>query len=222
MKILIVEDEVIIANSLKKNFLEEGYWVEIASDGEIALDFISKNYYDIILLDWRIPKLTGIQVCKKLRCNGFNRPIILVTALSDISNKIEALNFGADDYITKPFSFDELHARILAVNRRYNSQSKFYLIDNIELNLITRTLQNEKITIKLPDKEFDLLKYFIENKGQILNKERLCKDVWQLPFTPDTNLVEVTVKNLRKKIESLSNKKFIQTVYAEGYIYISE
>lgn len=119
MQILIVEDDEQIASSLKKNLLVEGHSALIAGDGEDALKKISKIEFTAILLDWRIPKLTGIEVCKRIRENGINTPIILLTALSDISNKIEALNAGADDYITKPFSFDEVMARLNAVVRRF-------------------------------------------------------------------------------------------------------
>ncbi len=207
---------------LKKNFYEEGHEPTIAHDGQHALELVSEENFDVILLDWRMPKKSGIEVCKILRKSGFSKPIILLTALSDISNKIEALNLGADDYITKPFSFDEVMARILAVERRYNSFSRTVVFDNIELNLFTRILKINSEKIKLSEKEFDLLKYFIENKGQILNKERLCRDVWELPFTPDTNTVEVTIKNLRKKLEEDTDKKFIRTIYGEGYLFIAD
>lgn len=222
MKILIAEDEKTIANSLNKNFIEEGDEPTIASDGEKALKLLSEENFDIVILDWRMPKLSGIEVCKKLRKSGFSKPIILLTALSEISNKIEALNFGADDYITKPFSFDELLARITAVNRRYNSVSRTVEFDGVELNLFTRILTINNEDIKLSEKEFELLKYFIDNKEKILNKEQLCKNVWNLPFTPDTNIVEVTIKNLRKKLESDSDKRYIQTVYGEGYLFITD
>lgn len=220
MKILIAEDEKSIANSLTKNFIDEGYEPIIAENGQKALKLVSENDFDVVLLDWRMPKLSGIEVCKTLRESNFNKPIILLTALSDISNKIEALNIGADDYITKPFSFDEVLARIEAVNRRYNSSSRNISFDSNELNLFTRMLKTSDDNIKLSEKEFDLLKYFLEHQEQILNKEQLCRDVWHLPFTPDTNIVEVTMKNLRKKLESGSEKKYIQTVYGEGYIFI--
>ena len=141
MKILIAEDEKSIANSLTKNFIDEGYEPIIAENGQKALKLVSENDFDVVLLDWRMHKLSGIEVCKTLRESNFNKPIILLTALSDISNKIEALNIGADDYITKPFSFDEVLARIEAVNRRYNSFSRNISFDSNELNLFTRMLK---------------------------------------------------------------------------------
>lgn len=220
MKILIAEDDEFIANSLKKNFIEEGFEVDIAVDGKIAYNLILEKSFDIVLLDWRMPNLSGIQLCGKLRKEGYNKPIILLTALSDVANKIEALNLGAYDYITKPFSFDEILARINAINRRYQNITSVISFDDITLNPFTRVLKNNVENIKLTEKEFDLLKYFYDNKGQILSKEILCKDVWQLPFTPDTNLVEVTVKNLRKKLESTTAKKYIQTIYGEGYLFL--
>ncbi len=222
MKILIAEDEQPIANSLKKNFEEEGHTAIIAQDGEIALEQISQSDFDILLLDWRMPKVTGIEVCERLRTSGYTKAIILLTALSDISNKVEALNIGADDYITKPFSFDEVMARIQAVSRRYNTVSRTVSFNQFTLNLFTRILETPTGKIKLSEKEFELLKYFIDNKGLILSKDQLCHDVWELPFTPDTNIVEVTVKNLRKKIEEESDKKFIKTIYGEGYLFIAD
>ncbi len=220
MRILIAEDEKQIANSLKKNFADEGHSAEIAENGKEAIDQISKNSFDVLLLDWRMPELTGLEVCKSLRKAGYNKPIILLTALSDVKNKVEALNYGADDYITKPFSFDEVMARINAVVRRYESVSTFLEFDEFKLDLIAHTLVTPHGKIKLPEKEFELLKYFLENSGVILNKERLCRDVWELPFTPSTNLVEVTIKNLRSKLEELTGKKFIKTIYGEGYLFI--
>ena len=222
MKILIAEDEKSIANSLRKNFIEEGHDAIIAEDGEIALNLISKNEFDTILLDWRMPKLTGIEVCDKLRKSGFKKAIILITALSDISNKIEALNMGADDYITKPFSFEEVTARINAVLRRYNSFSPIIKCKDFEINILTRILSIKNENIKLSDKEFELLKYFLDHKGQIISKDTLSKDVWNLSFTPETNFVEVTLKNLRKKLEDNSKNKYIKTVYGEGYIFLDD
>lgn len=222
MKILIAEDEQIIANSLIKNFKEEGYSTVYCRNGNEVLTQIPQNNFDVVLLDWRMPNMTGIEVCNQLRKSGYNKPIILLTALSEISNKIEALNLGADDYITKPFSFEELLARIHAVCRRYSSASRTVEFDNMELNMFTRIIKTKNQSIKLSEKEFDLLKYFLDNKGQILNKDKLCKDVWKLPFMPGTNIVEVTVKNLRKKLESDSDKRYIQTIYGEGYLFITE
>ena len=220
MKILIAEDDESIANSLKKNLISEGYEVIIVNNGQTALDTVVKEEFDLIILDWRMPKKTGYEVCQEIRKSGSKIPIVLLTALSEISNKIDALNIGADDYITKPFSFEEVLARIKAVTRRYKTASNFIEFDNLSLNLFTRELQTPNELIKLPEKEFDLLKYFLNNKGIIISKESLSQNVWKLQFSSGTNVIEATVKNLRKKLEDATSKKFIKTIYGEGYLFI--
>lgn len=222
MQILIAEDEKEIAHSLKKSLIEAGHEPTIAHDGEKAIHLLNKHEFDLMLLDWRMPKISGLKAIKMLRADGNNIPIILITALNDISNKVEALNCGADDYITKPFSFEEVLARIMSVYRRYNSQRNKLFFDEFELDIASRTLTFPEGKLKLPEKEFELLKFFITNKNSIINKEVLAKEVWQLPFYPTTNYIEATVKNLRKKLEEISPKKFIKTVYGEGYIFVTD
>lgn len=222
MEILIAEDEIRIAESLKKNFLQAGHHALIAKDGEETLSIMEKIQFDVLLLDWRMPKLSGLEVCRKIRSTGSGIPIILLTALTDISNKVEALDAGADDYITKPFSFDEVMARINAVARRYKSSVSTITFGDNTLNLITRVITTPKAQIKLTDKEFDLLKFFLDNKGTIISKETICEKVWDLPFTPQTNIVEAAVKNLRKKLEESIEQKFIKTIYGEGYIFFGD
>jgi len=221
MEILIAEDDEQIANSLKKNFTEEGNYVMIAQDGEEALKFLNSIFFDVILLDWRMPKLSGIEVCRSIRQAGNKTPIILLTALSEVKNKVEALNLGADDYITKPFSFDELAARIAAVIRRYQSNTNELIIKDMALDLIERKVNTPRGEIHLTSKEFDLLRYFIIHKGSIMSKEDICREVWGLDFVPSTNIIEATVKNLRKKIENNKGKFLIKSIYGEGYLFIS-
>ena len=222
MNILIAEDEKQIAEPLRKHFLEEGHNVIIAINGYEALRLLDQLQFDVILLDWRMPGVSGIEVCRTIRGKEINTPVILLTALSGVANKIEALNTGADDYLTKPFSFEELMARINAVTRRYFNTTDVLMYQNLELNLITRkvsTSSNERI--KLTDKEFDLFKILILNRGVILGKDELCRKVWELTFTPQTNICEATIKNLRKKLEEVTGKKFIKTIYGEGYTLIA-
>lgn len=222
MNVLIAEDDIPLANSLRKSFLEEGHQAYIASNGEDVLRFITQNSFDAIILDWKMPKLTGIEVLKYLRENGNKTPIILLTALSRVSSKIEALELGADDYVTKPFSFEELLARIKAVVRRSKTNGDKLIFEGLSLDLITRKVICESgVEIRLTDKEFELLKYLIENKGSIINKEELCHAVWELNFVPSTNICEATIKNLRKKIEEITGKKIIRNVYGEGYTLIA-
>jgi DNA-binding response OmpR family regulator len=195
----------------------------VAEDGQQVLNLLEKVQFDVIILDWKMPKLSGLEACRKIREKGNATPILLLTALTQVSNKIEALNAGADDYLTKPFSFDELYARVKAIRRRFNLEREFLEYDNFTVNLIDRRVElNNGNQINLTDKEFDLLKYFIMNKGSILDKDNLCKNVWGLGFTPKTNICEVTVKNLRKKLEEFTEKKIIKTIYGEGYILIAD
>lgn len=222
MEILIAEDDEQIANSLKKNFTEDGNHVMIAKDGEEAIRFSNSIFFDVILLDWRMPKLSGIEVCCQIRKSGNKVPVILLTALSQVKNKIEALNLGADDYITKPFSFTELAARINAVIRRYQSNANELNFNNLTLNLIERSVNTPHGEIYLTSKEFDLLRYFILHKGSIMSKENICKEVWGLDFIPSTNIVEVAVKNLRRKISRNNDKSMIKSIYGEGYLFIAE
>ena len=222
MEILIAEDDEQIANSLKKNFTEEGNHVMIAKDGEEAIRFSNSIFFDVILLDWRMPKVSGIEVCRYIRESGNKVPIILLTALSQVKNKVEALNLGADDYVTKPFSFDELNARITAVVRRYQSNTNELIFNDITLELIERKVNTPRGEIYLSGKEFDLLRYFILHKGTIMSKENICKEVWSMDFVPSTNIVEATVKNLRKKLEDNTGKNLIKSIYGEGYLFITE
>lgn len=223
MRILIAEDEVQIAESLKKNFIDEGHSVSIAADGSEALKLIDSINYDVVLLDWKMPKVTGLEVCKKIRVNNYHVPVILITALGDISNKVEALNAGADDYITKPFSFEEVYARVNAVVRRSLKNSDYMEYEDLKLDLNKRkVITSSDKEIHLSDKEFDLFKYMIVNKGEIVSKDNLCKAVWDLNFTPQTNICEATVKNIRKKLEEITGRKYIKNIYGEGYILIAE
>jgi DNA-binding response OmpR family regulator len=221
MKILIVEDEKKIADSLRKNFNDEGFDTAVCYNGADALETISKDKFDLLLLDWRLPEVSGVEVCKRIRSANNRTPIILLTALSNVSNKVEALNCGADDYITKPFSFEEVLARVNAIIRRFKYLNNIIEFENMSLNLITHILETESEPVKLPEMEFELLKYFLENGNQIISKETLSEDVWKLKYTPTTNVVEVTVKNLRKKLEEYSENKLIKTVYGEGYLFIT-
>ncbi len=222
MEILIAEDDEQIANSLKKNLAEEGHHIMVVHDGQKALRSTDSILFDVIILDWRMPKVTGVEVCKHLRNSGNKVPVILLTALSQVANKVEALQLGADDYITKPFSFDELKARIEAVVRRYQTNEKELIVANLKLDLLSRKVSTPFGEISLTGKEYDLLKYFILHKGSIIGKEELTKSVWELNYSSGTNVIEVTIKNLREKLEEKLGKKLIKSVYGEGYIFIPE
>lgn len=222
MKILIAEDEKPIANSLKKNLDLEGFESVIVYDGQAAMHELLNSNYDLLLADWRMPKKNGYELCVELRNAGNSIPIVLLTALSDVSNKVDALNAGADDYITKPFSIEEVIARIDAVLRRSHATESKINCKIFTLNLVTHSIELEDRIVKLSEKEFELLNYLVVNKGTVLNKDKIIEKVWGLSFSPPTNFVEVTIKNLRKKIEELTNLKCIKTIYGEGYVFMGE
>lgn len=222
MRVLVAEDEADIAHSLKKSLEAENCRADIAGDGEIALEMLAKNDYDVLLLDWRMPKVSGLEVCRELRSRGSSIPIILLTALMDVSNKIEAFNVGADDYITKPFAFAEVLARLQAVLRRSKTGQNILSVGQLTLDLINHEVSNNGPCLKLPQMEFELLKYLAENRRKILKKEQLARAVWHLAFLPNTNFIEATVKNLRKKLEAIGAPNYIRTIYGEGYSLIDD
>ncbi len=223
MHILIAEDEQSLAHSLQKSFQAEGFKASVVYDGQEVLDFLENDdSVDIILLDWRMPKKNGYEVCKTLRAQGNKTPILLLTALNDISNKVEALNAGADDYITKPFAFKELIARVNAVLRRVQNSKESLKFGQCVLNIVNHEIRSPRGQIKLSEKEFELLYYFAQHKNSIITREQIAKDIWNLNFLPTTNFIEATIKNLRKKLAEITDCHHIKTVYGEGYTFIEE
>ena len=220
MQILIVEDEEKIANFLRRGLLEESYAVDIASDGENALYKIFINEYDLIILDLLIPKVDGITVCRKIREVNANIPILVLTAKDAIEDKVEALDAGADDYMTKPFSFSEFLARVRALIRRGKKADPTVLkIANLSLDPSTRTAKREGKTIILTTREYALLEYFMRNSNRILSKSELLEHVWDYNYAGLSNILETYIKYLRKKIKVHSNdKELIYTMRGSGYI----
>ncbi len=220
MQILIVEDEPKIANFVRRGLLEESYVVDIAKDGEEALYKAEINSYDLILLDLMIPKVSGIEVCQKIRQQNTKVPIIILTAKDSIEDKVIGLDAGADDYLTKPFSFDELTARIRAILRRGTKADPTILrIDNLSLDPATKTAQRGQSKITLTTKEYALLEYFMRHPSRILTKTELLEHVWDYNYDGLSNIVETYIKYLRKKLKvSSSEKELIHTLRGSGYI----
>ncbi len=222
MHILIAEDEKSLALSLQKSLIAEGFEASVVYDGKAVFEFLKQTQPDLIILDWRMPYITGYEVCATLRKQGNYVPIILLTALSDISNKIDALNAGADDYITKPFAFKELLARINAIFRRTSTPKGLIKFGSCSLDIINHELRSDIGRLKLSEKEFELLYYLIQHKNSIITREQIARDVWNLDFLPATNFIEATIKNLRKKLMEVTHCNQIKTVYGEGYTFIEE
>lgn len=224
-KILIVEDEPSMRLGLKDNLEFESYEVEIAEDGQIALEKVAANSYDLILLDVMLPKISGFDVCKQLRKEGNATPVILLTAKGEEIDKVLGLELGADDYITKPFSLRELLARIKAVLRRTESNTKplgsMLKIGKLDVNFETYNAFNEGKPVQMSHKEFEVLHYLWQKKNNTVPREDLLKNIWGEDVYITTRTIDNFILKLRQKIEADSNHpKIILTVHGIGYKFI--
>jgi len=221
MKVLVVEDEHKIANSIKKGLELESFVVDLAYDGQTALDLASQEDYDVIVLDLMIPKINGLDVCQKLRKEyKIHTPILILTAKSQLDDKVTGLNSGADDYLVKPFAFTELTARIKALTRRPKEILNTTLkIADLTLNTNSYQIKRSSKQITLSKKEFDLLEYLIRHQGKIFNKDHLINHVWDYNANILPNTVEVYIGYLRKKIDKPFPTKppLIHTIRGFGY-----
>ena len=218
MKILVVEDEHLIATSLKKGLEQELYTVDIAFDGEQGYDLASSGDYDIILLDLMLPKLDGLSICKKLRSENIHTPVLMLTAKNQLEDKIKGLNSGADDYLTKPFAFEELLARVRALSRRpQKTTSKILSIGNLSLDTTNYQVIRDGKEINLSSKEYSLLECFLRHPNQILTKDQIIQYVWSYESDILPNTVEVYIRNLRQKIDLPFKKPLIKTIRGFGY-----
>ena len=220
MRILIVEDEVKIANSIKKGLEQERFTVDVAYDGEEGYDLASTEPYDVIVLDVMLPGMDGIAVCNKLREEEIHTPILMLTAKGELDDKLTGLYSGADDYLVKPFAFEELVARIKALSRRpKQTTSQKLSIDDLVLDTETYEVQRNGKTIPLSKKEFTLLEYLIRHQGKTLTKDQIIQHVWNYEADVLPNTVEVYIGYLRQKIDKAfqGTKPLIKTVRGFGY-----
>lgn len=217
MKLLIVEDEEKLARSLEKGLKAEGYIIDVAGDSDTAATLAEASSYDLILLDWMIPgKFDGPELIKQWRGSREQAPILLLTARTTIGDRVHGLDSGADDYLTKPFSFDELLARIRALLRRPKEHDGNVIsAAGVDMNTVARTVFVEKKQVQLTAKEFQLLEYLMRHQGEVLSKDRLLDHVWSDESRVQHNTVETFVANLRKKIGG--GEKVIKTVRGYGY-----
>ncbi|MEI6494487.1 MAG: response regulator transcription factor [bacterium] len=224
MRILIVEDEEALARSLKQGLEKEGFTADYVSDGEVAERRINMYHkeYDVIILDLMLPKRDGFEVCRNVRAAGVQNPIIVLTARYEISDKVRALDAGADDYLVKPFSLNELIARLHALLRRPNETLPAILeVGSITLNPITRQVERSGKPLKLTVKEYALLEYLMRHPGQVLNRDQIQDHLWGFDFDSFSNVVDVHIKNLRRKIET-RNHKLIETIRGIGYKLVTQ
>ncbi len=223
MKILLVEDEKKVSSFIKKGLEEEYYTVDAAYDGREGINLALNNLYDIIILDIMIPIKDGMQVLKEVRKNGINTPVLFLTAKDSVDNKIDALDSGADDYLTKPFSFEEFLARVRALLRRY-SDNKSTLLKVGELILDTQTHRVKRglVEITLTPKEYSILEYLVRNKNRIISRTILTEHVYNYHFDTDTNVIDVYMNKLRNKIDKGFEKQLLYTVRGVGYMIKDE
>jgi heavy metal response regulator len=219
VRILVVEDEKKVATFIKKGLEEENYAVDIAYDGEEGLSLAQMNEYDVILLDIMLPKLDGREVLRRIRGNGSSVPILILTAKDSVEDIVSGLDSGSDDYLTKPFSFAELVARIRALLRRRTGEKKDTLTaGDLSLSVSTRRARRGSREIELTAKEYALLEYFMRNPNRILTRTLISEHVWDYDFDPTTNVIDVYVNYLRKKIDRGFEKKLIHTIRGSGYM----
>lgn len=220
MRILVVEDEHRIANAIKKGLEQEHYAVDVVFDGIEGFDLASTEDYDVIILDRMIPGMDGLTICRELRKKQLHTPILLLTAKSQIQDKVEGLDTGADDYLTKPFSFEELVARIRALSRRpQQAMQNILKVEDLSLDTQTFIVKRNNTTIQLSSKEFALLEYLMRYPGTIRSKDQIIAHVWNYDADVLPNTVEVYIRNLRNKIDVpfTNSSPLIQTVRGFGY-----
>jgi len=219
MRILVIEDEVKIAQFIKRGLKEEGYAVDVANDGEEGHFLLSSNEYDAIILDLMLPKIDGLTLCRALRKDGNQTPIIMLTAKDTVKDKVKGLDAGADDYLPKPFAFEELLARVRVVLRKKDSRVQTQLkVDDLSMDLLTHKVTRGEREIDLTVKEYALLEYLMRNAGNIVTRTMISEHVWDINFDTFTNVIDVYINYLRNKIDSGFADKMIHTVRGKGYL----
>jgi DNA-binding response OmpR family regulator len=219
-RILLVEDEVKLARFIELELTSEGYQVSVAHDGMEGLTLAREMNPDLAILDWMLPGMTGVEICRRLRSTGSSIPVILLTAKDEIGDRVAGLDAGADDYVVKPFSIEELLARIrarlrgVAASERDGAVLRF---QDLKLNPLTREVHRGDRAIELTAKEFDLLEYLLSHPRQVFTKNQILENVWGYDFMGDSNIIEVYIRYLRLKLEEKGEKRLVHTVRGVGY-----
>ncbi|MES2306216.1 MAG: response regulator transcription factor [Gemmatimonadota bacterium] len=219
MKLLVVEDDKTVGQYVKRGLEEQQYIADWVGDGAEALKLASSAPYDLIILDLRLPGMTGLEVLRTLRDRGLTMPILVLTAQDSVEFKVDALRAGADDYVTKPFAFEELLARIEALSRRPRVLSARILrIADLELDLETRAVTRNGVAIEITPKEFAVLEYLMRHPGRVMSRTLITEYAWDYHFDPGTNIVDVVINRLRKKLDAGFTQKLVHTVRGVGYV----
>ena len=219
MRILIVEDETSISNFIRDGLEEEGFAVDVADNGKKGLQLAMDNLeeYDVILLDWMLPGMSGIEICRNIRVENKVVPIIFLTAKDTVDDVVFGLETGANDYIRKPFSFEELLARIRVLMRKNETESIVFAVSGVEMNIEKHTVTQKGVQIELTQKEFSLLEYFLRNKGKVCRRTRIIEKVWDIHFDYDNSVIDVYINALRKKLDEPGKPSIITTIRGVGY-----
>lgn len=219
MRILLVEDEIAISSFLKEGLEEEGFAIDIANNGrqglEMAMDNL--NEYDIILLDWMLPGVSGIEICRNIRTENKIIPIIFLTAKDTVDDTVFGLETGANDYLKKPFAFEELLARIRVLLRNNVGEQNVFRAGNIELNIDVHQVTKAGKPVQLTQKEFALLEYLLRNTGKVCRRTRIIEKVWDIHFNYDTSVIDVFINALRRKLDDKNEESFVETIRGVGY-----
>jgi DNA-binding response OmpR family regulator len=216
--ILLVEDEIKLARFIELELESEGYRVSVAHDGMSGLSLARESEPDLAILDWMMPGLTGVELCRRLRSTGIKIPVILLTAKDEVEDRVTGLDAGADDYLVKPFSIEELLARIRAhLRRTHETDTDLLQFEDLSLNRRTREVHRGSRSIELTAKEFDLLQYLMSHPRQVFTRDQILENIWGYDFLGDSNIIEVYVRYLRLKLEQDSEKRLIHTARGVGY-----
>lgn len=219
MKILVVEDEERLASFIRKGIAAEGYEVDVAYDGQTGLSLFRRDIYDIIVLDVNLPHINGFDLCRLIRSENEAVPVLILTALDSLADKSDGFNAGADDYLAKPFEFQELLLRLRALTRRSGSKPKQVLqLADLALNLDSKTVTRAGKRIDLTTREYALIEYMMLNKGKIISRVDISERVWSLNFDTNSNVIDVYISYLRKKIDKGFTPKLLHTIVGMGYV----
>lgn len=218
MRVLVVEDEAKVARLIRNSLREQGFEVDVCDDGAAAFDLMTSGAFDLAVLDIMLPGCDGLSILRRLRERKIPLPVLLLSARGEVYERVEGLNLGADDYMAKPFSTDELIARLRAMVRRSSGHGlNIYQIGDLSLNLLGREVWRGTRKIELTAREFGLLEYLMRTPGRVFTRTQICEAVWDYHFDPGTNIVDVYIQRLRRKIDSGESEKLIHTVRGMGY-----
>ena len=219
MKILVIEDDPTVGQYVKRGLEEQRWGVDLVADGEEGERCAASEAYDLVVLDLRLPGRSGMEVLHNLRARGFEQPVLVLTAQDAVDAKVKALRAGADDYVTKPFAFEELLARVEALSRRPHALATPLLkVADLELDRATRTVTRGGQHVELTPKEYTVLEYLMRHAGRVMSRTLITEYAWGYHFDPGTNIVDVVINHLRKKIDANSDVKLIHTVRGVGYV----